>query len=281
MAKKRLFKAALEVKRKAAKDAVKRSKKGINVKQGTKLGESKFVKSSKEIKNKFTNKLEEIKDLKKSKKVAIKNYKGFNPKQIKLSNADQNIDELFKELNKLVKGFGKGSKLGKSIPKAEKMLTKLEKQALGQQKQIDKTIDKKLKESGGKRFTVKNFISNSKKKLKKTERSPTMDELKQTSKINKLRPKSSKIGANARIEARIIENELKVGTKKDKFKNLRTDSSFDMKPLMGKARENKIKELKEVQSQFDRKKGGPIIKRKRGGLIKPRGYGVARYKGKK
>ena len=280
MAKKRLFKAALEVKRKAAKDAVKRSKKGINVKQGTKLGESKFVKSSKEIKNKFTNKLEEIKDLKKSKKVAIKNYKGFNPKQIKLSNADQNIDELFKELNRLVKGFGKGSKLGKSIPKAEKMLTKLEKQALGQQKQIDKTIDKKLKESGGKRFTVKNFISNSKKKLKKTERSPTMDELKQTSKINKLRPKSSKIGANARIEAKMIENELKIGTKKDKFKNLRI-ASDDMKPLMGKARENKIKELKEVQSQFDRKKGGPIIKRKRGGLIKPRGYGAARYKGRK
>lgn len=280
MAKKRLFKAALEVKRKAAKDAVKRSKKGINVKQGTKLGESKFVKSSKEIKNKFTNKLEEIKDLKKSKKVAIKNYKGFNPKQIKLSNADQNIDELFKELNRLVKGFGKGSKLGKSIPKAEKMLTKLEKQALGQQKQIDKTIDKKLKESGGKRFTVKNFISNSKKKLKKTERSPTMDELKQTSKINKLRPKSSKIGANARIEAKMIENELKIGTKKDKFKNLRI-ASDDMKPLMGKARENKIKELKEVQSQFDRKKGGPIIKRKRGGLIKPRGYGAARYKGSK
>ena len=280
MAKKRLFKAALEVKRKAAKDAVKRSKKGINVKQGTKLGESKFVKSSKEIKNKFTNKLEEIKDLKKSKKVAIKNYKGFNPKQIKLSNADQNIDELFKELNRLVKGFGKGSKLGKSIPKAEKMLTKLEKQALGQQKQIDKTIDKKLKESGGKRFTVKNFISNSKKKLKKTERSPTMDELKQTSKINKLRPKSSKIGANARIEAKMIENELKIGTKKDKFKNLRI-ASDDMKPLMGKARENKIKELKEIQSQFDRKKGGPIIKRKRGGLIKPRGYGAARYKGKK
>ena len=280
MAKKRLFKAALEVKRKAAKDAVKRSKKGINVKQGTKLGESKFVKSSKEIKNKFTNKLEEIKDLKKSKKVAIKNYKGFNPKQIKLSNADQNIDELFKELNRLVKGFGKGSKLGKSIPKAEKMLTKLEKQALGQQKQIDKTIDKKLKESGGKRFTVKNFISNSKKKLKKTERSPTMDELKQTSKINKLRPKSSKIGANARIEAKMIENELKIGTKKDKFKNLRI-ASDDMKPLMGKARENKIKELKEIQSQFDRKKGGPIIKRKRGGLIKPRGYGAARYKGSK
>ena len=280
MAKKRLFKAALEVKRKAAKDAVKRSKKGINVKQGTKLGESKFVKSSKEIKDKFTNKLEEIKDLKKNKKVAIKNYKGFNPKQIKLSNADQNIDELFKELNRLVKGFGKGSKLGKSIPKAEKMLTKLEKQALGQQKQIDKTIDKKLKESGGKRFTVKNFISNSKKKLKKTERSPTMDELKQTSKINKLRPKSSKIGANARIEAKMIENELKIGTKKDKFKNLRI-ASDDMKPLMGKARENKIKELKEIQSQFDRKKGGPIIKRKRGGLIKPRGYGAARYKGRK
>lgn len=280
MAIKTIGKAAIKAKRQAAKDAIKRSNKVINIKEGTKLGESKFVKSSKEIKDKFTNKLEEIKDLKKNKKVAIKNYKGFNPKQIKLSNANQNIDALFKELNGLVKGFGKGSKIGKSIPKAEKMLTKLEKQALGQQKQIDKTIDKKLKESGGKRKITKSktFI---KKKPKKGERSPTITEVKEKVKIDKLRPKSSKIGANAKIQARLIENQLKVGTKKDKFKNLRTDSSFDMKPLMGKARENKIKELKEVQSQFDRKKGGPIIKRKRGGLIKPRGYGAARYKGRK
>ena len=268
MAIKTIGKAALKAKRQAAKDAIKRSKRKIRVKEGTILKESKFVDSSKEVLKKYKNKLNIIKELEKKKDIAIKKYGGFNPKQVQLSNVKSNLNKEYKELNRIVKGFGKGSKIGKSIPKAEKMLTKLEKQALGQEKQIEK----KLKDSGVKVTSSKKINKdNFKRKPKKRERSPTKTELEQTSKIDKLRLKETKVGANAKIMARLLENQLKAGTKKDKFKNLRTDN---VKPLVGKARQAVEKELAELQSQFGKKKGG-LIKRKAGGPCKPRGVGAA------
>ena len=256
--KKILGKAALKAKRQAAKDAVKRSQKQIRVKEGTILKESKFIDNSKEVLKKYKNKLNTIKELEKKK----------DPKQIQLSNIKKNLNEEYKELNRIVKGFGEGSKIGKSMSKAEKMLTKLEKQALGQEKQIQKKIkDSGVKVTSSKKINRDNF----KRKTKKKERSPTKSELEQTSKIDKLRLKETDIGANAKIQARLLENLLKAGTKKDKFKNLRTDN---VKPLVGKARQNVEKELAELQSQFGRKKGG-LIKRKAGGPCKPRGVGAA------
>tara|TARA_R100000388_G_scaffold9829_1_gene8536 strand:+ start:49 stop:885 length:837 start_codon:yes stop_codon:yes gene_type:complete len=268
MVKKILTKAALKAKRQAAKDAVKRSKRKVRVKEGTILKESKFVDDSKEVLKKYKNKLNTIKELEKKKDIGIKKYGGFNPKQIQLSNIKSNLNKEYKELNRIVKGFGEGSKIGKSMTKAEKMLTKLEKQALGQEKQIQK----KLKDSGVKVTSSKKINRDDfKRKIKKRERSPTKSELEQTSKIDKLRLKETDIGANAKIQARLLENLLKAGTKKDKFKNLRTDN---IKPLVGKARQDVEKELAELQSQFGRKKGG-LIKRKNGGPTKPRGVGAA------
>ena len=268
MVKKILGKAALKAKRQAVKDAVKRSKRKVRVKEGTILKESKFIDNSKEVLKKYKNKLNTIKKLEKKKDIAIKNYKGFNPEQVQLSNVKSNLNKEYKELNRIVKGFGEGSKIGKSMTKAEKMLTKLEKQALGQEKQIQKKLeDSGVKVTSSKRINRDDF----KRKLKKRERSPTKAELEQKAKIDKLRLKETDIGANAKIMARLLENQLKAGTKKDKFKNLRTDN---VKPLVGKAREAVEKELAKLQSQFGRKKGG-LIKRKNGGPTKPRGVGAA------
>ena len=268
MVKKILGKAALKAKRQAAKDAIKRSKRKVRVKEGTILRKSKFIDDSKETLKKYKNKLNTIKKLEKKKDIAIKNYKGFNPEQVQLSNVKSNLNKEYKELNRIVKGFGEGSKIGKSMTKAEKMLTKLEKQALGQEKQIQKKLeDSGVKVTSSKKINKDDF----KRRLKKGERSPTKAELEQKAKIDKLRLKETDIGANAKIMARLLENQLKAGTKKDKFKNLRTD---DVKPLVGKAREAVEKELAKLQSQFGRKKGG-LIKRKNGGPTKPRGVGAA------
>ena len=215
MVKKILGKAALKAKRQATKDAVKRSKKKVRVKEGTILRESKFIDDSKETLKKYKNKLNTIKKLEKKKDIAIKNYKGFNPEQVQLSNVKSNLNKEYKELNRIVKGFGEGSKIGKSMTKAEKMLTKLEKQALGQEKQIQKKLeDSGVKVTSSKRINRDDF----KRKLKKRERSPTKAELEQKAKIDKLRLKETDIGANAKIMARLLENQLKAGTKKINLK---------------------------------------------------------------
>ena len=56
MVKKILGKAALKAKRQAAKDAVKRSKRKVGVKEGTIIGESKFIDDSKKVLKEYKNK---------------------------------------------------------------------------------------------------------------------------------------------------------------------------------------------------------------------------------
>ena len=162
MAIKTLGKAALKAKRQAIKDAAKRSKKTMRFKEGTIIEKSKAIKNPKETLKKFDKKLDRIEELSKKKEVKIKNYAGFNPKQIQLSNAESNIFKEFKGIRNLVKGFGEGSKI-KNISQAKKFREKLVKQAEGQ-----KLKDKQTKEEAFKNVKV----TKSKEKLKPKTKKP-------------------------------------------------------------------------------------------------------------
>ena len=265
MAIKTIGKAALKAKRQAAKDAVKRSKKTMRFKEGAIIEKSKAIKNPKETLEKFDKKLDRIEKLSKKKEVKIKNYAGFNPEQIQLSNAESNIFKEFKGIRNLVKGFGEGSKI-KNVPQAKKFRKKLVKQAEGQ----------KLKDKETKAETFKNVkvtkITKSKEKLKpkakKGDRRLTTQELVEGIKKDKYRPKSNIKKENAAIDFASLQRKIK-------------GKGPGQKPLKGGALASAQKELKEYERIMYSKKGGPIIKRKRGGLIKPRGYGAARYKGRK
>ena len=91
-------------------------------------------------------------------------------------------------------------------------------------------------------------------------------------------------------DRKLTAKELKESVEKDRFKPS-PGSLSDQERRAEKARLKKIadnpltpsarrKEALEESRALRYKKGG-LIKRKRAGLIKPRGYGVARYKGRK
>ena len=271
--KKILTSAAKKLKNKQAVDAIKRRKREVNVKVGTKL--DKFEKSM-EKENKFKFALSEIKKLSKKKANAEKNYKGFKPEKIKLSNYKENINKLYAKLRSLGKGQGIAIK---DIPSAKKVLAKLKKQASGQKAEIKKEKKERFK-------NVKIIKSKSKKtksKNKKVDLTPTpkKDETRYTPKEFRKKVEERKYGFEKFSRGR--EKSLEARQQADILQRLlkgRTGSRLgdDVPPLVGKEREDALKELKQYRSQF--KKGG-LIKRKHGGLIKPRGWGKARFKGDK
>ena len=255
MAIKTIGKAAIKAKRQAAKDAIKRSKKTMRFKEGTVIEKTGAIKNPKETLKQFDKKLDRIKDLSKRKEVKIKNYAGFNPKQIQLSNAESNIYKEFQGIRNLVKGFGEGSKI-KNISQAKKFREKLVKQAEGQ-----KLKDKQTKEEAFKNIKVTKSKEKLKPKTKKVDRRLTKKELLESIKRDRFRPKSNIKKDDARIEAASIQRKIK-------------GAGPGQKPLKGAALASAQKELETYQRIMYSKKGG-LIKRKAGGPCKPRGVGAA------
>tara|TARA_R100001443_G_scaffold60885_1_gene71216 strand:- start:894 stop:1691 length:798 start_codon:yes stop_codon:yes gene_type:complete len=255
MAIKTIGKAALKAKRQAAKDAIKRSKKTMRFKEGAIIEKSKAIKNPKDTLEKFDKKLDRIEKLSRKKEVKIKNYAGFNPEQIQLSNAESNIFKEFKGIRNLVKGFGEGSKI-KNVPQAKKFRKKLVKQAEGQ-----KLKDKQTKEEAFKNVKVTKSKEKLKPKTKKVDRRLTTKELIEGIKKDKFRPKSNIKKENAAIDFASLQRKIK-------------GKGPGQKPLKGGALASAQKELKEYERIMYSKKGG-LIKRKAGGPCKPRGVGAA------
>jgi hypothetical protein len=271
--KKGLTTAAKRLKNKQTRDAIKRKEKKVSVKVGAKL--DKFENSIKK-KNKFKFALSEVKKLSKKKAIAQKNYKGFKPEEIQLSNYKENINKLYKKLRSLGKGQGT---VIKDIPSAEKVLTKLKKQASGQKAEIKKEKKELFKNVK----IIKSKGKKTKSKKRKVDLTPTSkkDRTRYTPEEFIKKAKERKYGFEKTLIGR--QKGLEVRQDADILQRLlkgRTGSRLgdEVPPLMGKEREDALKKLKEYHSQF--KKGG-LIKRKTGGPIKPKGFGAARYKGSK